>query len=125
MQSQVETAFFRLPETAKAQNPGRSCAFAVGAIGRPVKLLHGVDADLFLAALNHFEFDFAIDQGEQRVIGTDADTVTGKYGSSSLTDQDVAGLHDLTVALLGAQALGLAVTAVLGGTHTFFMSKEL
>ena len=33
--------------------------------------------------------------------------------------------NELTVSTLGAKALGLGITAVLGGAHTFFMGKEL
>lgn len=43
-----------------------------------MRLLGSVYTDLLFAALNHFEFDFAIDQSKQRVIGADADAVAGK-----------------------------------------------
>jgi hypothetical protein len=44
---------------------------------------------------------------------------------SSLTNDDIAGDHRLTVSGLYAKTLGFAVTAVLGRTDTFFMSEKL
>ena len=44
---------------------------------------------------------------------------------TALTDQDVAGQDELTVAPLDAQTLGHGVTAVPGGAHALFMGKEL
>jgi hypothetical protein len=44
---------------------------------------------------------------------------------ASLSDDDIAGDNLLTVRLLYAKALRFAVTAVLGRTDTFFVSKEL
>ena len=40
-------------------------------------------------------------------------------------NQNVTGEDELTVRALSAKALGLGVTAVLGRTHTLFMSEEL
>jgi hypothetical protein len=40
---------------------------------------------------------------------------------SALSDKDVAGEDKLAVGSLGTKTLGLAVAAVLGRTHTFFM----
>ena len=44
---------------------------------------------------------------------------------TTLTDQDVAGQHELTVGTLNAQALGLGVTAVLGGADALLVSEQL
>jgi hypothetical protein len=44
---------------------------------------------------------------------------------SSLSDKNVASKNCLSVSLLYAKALGFAVSAVLGRTNTFFMSKKL
>ena len=44
---------------------------------------------------------------------------------AALADQDVAGLDELTVGALGTQALGLGVTAVLGGAAALLMSEKL
>ena len=42
-----------------------------------------------------------------------------------LTDQNVAGQHELTVAALHAQTLGLRVAAVPGGANALFMGEKL
>jgi hypothetical protein len=44
---------------------------------------------------------------------------------SALSDKDVAGENELAVGSLRAKTLGLAVAAVLGGTHTFFMCHQV
>ena len=44
---------------------------------------------------------------------------------AALADEDVAGQHVLPVSPLGAKALGLAVTAVLGGADALFVGEKL
>ena len=44
---------------------------------------------------------------------------------ATLTDQDVAGQNELAICTLRAQTLSRRITAVLGRTHTFFMSEQL
>ena len=44
---------------------------------------------------------------------------------AALTNQDVASLDELTIGALGTQALGLGVTAVLGGAAALFVGEEL
>ena len=44
---------------------------------------------------------------------------------ATLANQNVAGQNVLTIRTLGTQALGLGITAVLGGAHTFFVGEEL
>ena len=51
--------------------------------------------------------------------------VAGVDVRTSLANQDVACQNELTVASLDTKAFGLTVTAVLGRTHTFFMSEQL
>ncbi len=62
----------------------------------------------------------AIDQSEQGVIAADADALTRMDMGAALTDQDVAGQNELTVAALDAEALGLGITTVLGRTYALF-----
>jgi hypothetical protein len=71
------------------------------------------------------ELNCAIDEGKQRVVLAYANVLTSANGASALSDDDVACQNVLTVGLLNAKALGLTITAVLGRTYTFFMSKEL
>jgi hypothetical protein len=41
---------------------------------------------------------------------------------SALSDKDIAGQNKLSVCSFNTKTFGLAVAAVLGRTHTFFMS---
>ena len=66
-----------------------------------------------------------VDKSEQSVILTHANVVAGMDSRSSLTNDDVACYYCLTVSLLYAQTLGLAVTTILSRTYTFFVSKKL
>jgi hypothetical protein len=84
-----------------------------------------VNTDLLLALGLLLELNLTVNQSEQRVIGADANVVTGMHGSASLSDDDIAGADTLTVRLLNAKALRFAVTAVLGRTDTLLVSKEL
>jgi hypothetical protein len=54
-----------------------------------------------------------------------ANVFAAAYTGTYLSDNDVADKNCLTVSLLYAKALGLTVAAVLRGTDTFLMSKEL
>jgi hypothetical protein len=71
------------------------------------------------------ELNLTVNQSEQSIIGTTADVNAGMNVGSSLTNDDIAGGYSLSVSGLNAKALGFAVTAVLGGTDTFFMSEKL
>src|SRR5699024_10051489 len=71
------------------------------------------------------EFYFAIFESEQGIVAADAYVLSRMNVGSSLTVEDVASQYKLTVSAFCAQTLGLRVTAVLCGTNTFFMSKEL
>jgi hypothetical protein len=84
-----------------------------------------VKANLLLRSGLLLKLNLTIDQSEEGVILTHAYVITGAYSGSSLSDDDVAGYYGLTVSLLNAKALRLTVTAVLGRTNTFLMSKEL
>ena len=44
---------------------------------------------------------------------------------AALANQNVAGLDKLTIGALGTQALGLGVTAVLGGAAALLVGEEL
>jgi hypothetical protein len=72
-----------------------------------------------------FKLYSAFDKSEECVILTDTNVVTGMNACASLSYDDVAGKHVLTVSALYAKALSFAITAVLCGTDTFFVSKKL
>ena len=90
-----------------------------------VLLLGGVNRNLLTILAQTLEADNTVGLGKQRVIAADANVGAGVDVGAALADQDVAGQNELTISALGAKALRLGITAVLGGAHTFFMGKEL
>ncbi len=84
-----------------------------------------VDAHALSVLAYSLKFHFPVHLGEQGVVAAAADVDAGMDLGSSLANQDVAGQNELTVRSLDAEALGLAVTAVLSGTDAFFMGKKL
>ena len=90
-----------------------------------VLLLGGINRNLLTILAQTLEADNTVGLGKQRVIAADTDVGAGVDVGAALADQDVAGQNELTISALGAKALGLGITAVLGGAHTFFMSEEL
>ena len=67
----------------------------------------------------------SVGQSIQSVITADAYVKAGVDVCAALSVKDVAGLYKLAVSSLGAQTLGIGITAVLGGSHSLFMGKEL
>ena len=90
-----------------------------------IQLLGRVDRDLLAVLAQALETDNTVSLGKEGIVGADAHVLAGVNVRAALTHQDVAGQNKLTVSTLGAQALGLGITAVLGGAHTFFMGEEL
>ena len=90
-----------------------------------IQLLGGVDRDLLAVLAQALETDNTVSLGKEGIVGADAHVLAGVNVRAALTHQNVAGQNELTVSTLGAKALGLGVTAVLGGAHTFFMGEEL
>ena len=88
-------------------------------------LLDGVNADLLAVAAHALETNLAVDKCKQRVVGASAYVLARMNVGTALLNKDVTSQNVLTVSTLYAKSLGLGVTAVLGGTHTFFMSKQL
>jgi len=87
--------------------------------------LVSVNAYAFLSLCNVLELNLSVDQCIKCIIGTVTNVLSGANLGSALSDDDVAGDNVCTVSLLNAKTLGFTVAAVLGGTYTFFMSKEL
>ena len=85
----------------------------------------GVNADFLLRFGLMLKLNATIDESKKGVILAYANVFACANRGSSLSYDDVAGNNCLTVSLLYAKALGLTVTAVLCGTDTFLMSKEL
>lgn len=84
-----------------------------------------VNANLFLAKVFGFETDNAVDRCKQRIILANADVDAGMEVRTTLTHEDIARKHELTVRALRSETLGMAVAAVTGRTNAFFMCKQL
>ena len=67
----------------------------------------------------------AVDLGVQGIIPADPDVKTGMDMRAALSVKDIAGLDELSVRPLCSEALGIGITAVLGGAHSLFMREEL
>ena len=93
--------------------------------GTPVKTRLHLDGDLLAVLAQVRETHHAVSLGEQGVVGADADIHTGMDVSAALADQNVAGLDELTVRPLGTEALGVGITAVLGGAAALLVGEEL
>ena len=88
-------------------------------------LFSNVHASLLAILAELLKTKHAVYLGKQGVVFADTDVDAGMDVGTTLANENVAGENELTVSALGAKALGLGVTAVLGGAHTFFMSEEL
>ena len=84
-----------------------------------------VYANLLVVLALALKSDDTVYESEESVILSDTYVGAGVKLGTTLANENVAGENELTVSALGAKALGLGVTAVLGGAHTFFMSEEL
>ena len=94
--------------------------------GFPIKpLFSRINGCLLAVFAQTLETQDAIDLGEQGVVSTDAHVGAGMNVGTTLANQNVTRQNELTVGALGAKALGLGITAVRGGAHTFFMGEEL
>ena len=89
------------------------------------KLFSSVNAYLLAILANTLELNSSVDNSKNCVIRTDSNACAGMNVCTSLTNDDVAGSYKLSVSSLNAKSLGLGITSVLSGTHTFFMSKKL
>jgi len=67
------------------------------------------------------EFDFAVDQGEERVIAAAADIETGVELRAALANDDRSCSHNLTAVCLDATVLRIAVSAVSSRTGALLM----
>lgn len=70
------------------------------------------------------ELDLALGQSEQGVVLATTHVLTGVDVGAALTDENLAGLHELTVETLGAETLTAGVAAVTGGTKTFLCAMS-
>jgi hypothetical protein len=74
--------------------------------------LVGVDGNLLAISAHAFEFDDAVNQGEQGIILAAADIVTRMDLRAMLTENYVAGFYVFAAELLTAKPLAIRITAV-------------
>ena len=83
----------------------------------------GINACFFLVFAHSFIPNYAVNKREQGVVFTDTNVRTGMNLRASLANEDVPCENCLTVAALRAKAFRFAVSTVVGGAGTFFMSE--
>jgi hypothetical protein len=88
-------------------------------------LLYGINRSSLAILADTLISEDTVLECEQRIVAADADIDTGMDAGSALSVQDVAGLDKLSVCSLGTKSLGIGVTAVLGGAHSFMVCEEL
>ena len=87
--------------------------------------LSGINGCSLLGLADTLKAKNAVCQSVQSVITADAYVKAGVDVCAALSVKDIAGLYKLAVSSLGAQTLGIGITAVLGGAHSLFMCEEL
>jgi hypothetical protein len=78
--------------------------------------------DVNFAAL---ELDFAVGQGEERIIAANTHVEAGAEACSALADDDRSGGDELPAIRFDATVLRIAVAAISGGTLTLFVCHEI
>ena len=86
-------------------------------------LLRFVNADLLFVFAQSLELHDAVGQSEQSIVFTDTDVVAGMEFGASLADENISRKHGLAVRTLYAETFCLAVSAVVRGARSLFMSK--
>src|SRR5258708_14555243 len=71
------------------------------------------------------KLNIAIDQRKQSVVTTYTDVVSWFDLCAALADDDAAGGNQLLIVAFYAEHLGIAVPAIAGATHSFFMCHSL
>src|SRR5699024_6943808 len=80
-------------------------------------------ADLLFVSALALVLDNAVFEGEARIVSADADVIAGMDLRTSVAEEYAACEHGLPVLTLYAQALRLAVAAVMRGTRSLFMRE--
>jgi len=81
-------------------------------------------ADLFSGFVFALEFHFAVNYCKKRIVSTNHNVVARVNLGSSLTNQNVAGTHYLTIISFDAQSFGFTVASISGTANSFFMSHD-
>ena len=88
-------------------------------------LLYRIDRSFLAISAESLKAKNAVACSKKRIVAALAYIGAGMNLCASLTNQHIACENKLTVASLDAKTLGLGISAVLGGAHTFFMSEKL
>ena len=95
-------AIFALFSAAENHFSNRKGATASDAEALSIRILVGVNADLLLSLALVLKLHCAINEGKQSIVLTNANILTCAYGTTALSDDNVACQNVLTVTLLGA-----------------------
>src|SRR6185312_9980048 len=71
------------------------------------------------------ELDIAINQREERMVTPHANVISGLDLCTALAHNDAASRYQLPIVAFHTQHLGVAIPAIAGATHTFFMCHDL
>ena len=85
----------------------------------------GVNAYLLSVAANALKLNGTVNESVKRVVRTLANVVSGVNMSSALSYENISRRNKLSVRALNAKSFGLGIAAVLGRTHSLFMSEIL
>jgi len=85
----------------------------------------GIHANKLAGTPLVFEFDYAGDHGEQRVILAAADILTGLPFRAALSRQNVAAKDAFAPKLFQSEALRMRVSPISRGAYAFLMSHFL
>ena len=83
------------------------------------------NADLLFAKVLGLKAHNAVDSSKERIVFADTNVGAGMNVCATLTHEDIARKHELTIRALRSETLGMAVAAVTGRTNAFFMCKQL
>ena len=83
------------------------------------------DADVTFTFRFFSEGNNSVNQSEQRVIFSDANTNPGMMPGAALTNQNVAGFGCLSAEKFYSESFTVGFTAVLGTTYPFFVCHGL
>ena len=83
-----------------------------------------IDRYPLLAAAEVLELDLAVNQGKEGEVTAHTDVLSGVDFGATLAHQDVACADALACVAFYATALGIAISAVIGGASGLFMSHN-
>ena len=89
-----------------------------------VRLARGGLRDIYAASFA-VEIDTAVNQGENRMVASQAHVLSGVPLGSALSDNDVAGNDSLPSKLFNSQSFAAGVASVFDRSLSFLVSHEI